>query len=168
MLSQTKRAGITLLIVVVVIAALASVAAAAAADTSGGADTNETAFDSENRSSAAHNETLTTLDIGLSSGGLGGNGHLDCIGEAATGHDCEKGGLLDLNVASVDYDGAMGGTVTEFQYWFDDHFVVNALGLETEVALSCDLSTDDVDCPVDPDVETSNAETFPNGVVTNP
>lgn len=123
------------------------------ADSGTVADTNKTAFDSANRSSAANNETLVVLAPAVGVGENGGRGELDCVGEALSGHECQKGGLIDLSALVVDYDGAMGGTITDLKYWFDDHFVVTVLDKELQVELGCEMGLDGVGCPSDVDVE---------------
>lgn len=114
------------------------------------ADTNETALDSENRSSAATNDTLAEIGIGMGLESVDGGLEIDCTGELLTGHDCQKAGVLDLGVVAIDYDGAMGGPIAELGYWFDDHIVVYVAGLEAQLEFSCDMGLDDVTCPVRP------------------
>lgn len=147
-----------LVVLVVVVGLVGAFAGVAVADDRTEADRNETAFDSENRSSAAHNDTLVDLGVGVETDEFGGSGFFDCVGEAATGHDCDKGFLIDLILLSVDYDGIMGGEIADLEYWFDDHFVINLLGQEVELALSCEMGLDGISCPADVDAELVDAD----------
>jgi hypothetical protein len=130
------------------------------------ADTNETAFDSENRSSAATNDSLAEVGVDVGLEDVGGDLRIDCTGELLAGHDCEKGGVLDLGIVAIDYDGAMGGPIAELGYWFDDHIVVYLAGVEAQVEFSCDMSVENVTCPVKPSLSLPDPGGLDPGNVT--
>lgn len=141
------------LLAVGLVGALGGVAAATDHGNRTVADTNETAFDSENRSSAASNDTLAVVGVDTGLERVDGSMSIDCTGELLRGHDCDKGGVLDLEAVAVDYDGAMGGPITEMGYWFDDHVVVYVAGVEAEVEFSCEMNLEDVSCPTAVDLD---------------
>ncbi len=80
----------------------------------------------------------------------GGSMYIECDGEVVDGHVCDKGGVLETDVISITYDGVMGGTISAFEYWFDDDLTISIVGEEGDVEFDCyDMSFDHLHCLVD-------------------